>query len=292
MLHLNHPVRNNITHTSTSHPSMKKFFLFIPAIILALILAIGFGTDFQDIIRNLIVQQPPVVTILPQTSDIIPNNVVRAMIGQVDQQIALNDLRKLTGVEQVCLDHGCYTITNRPTGSVGLQWAKDYVSERLVGMGYDVQVQDWSYGGYADQNLIIRKPGKLLPENEIYFVAHLDGVSNAPAADDNGSGVVSLLQLASAIKNRSFNNTLILLFSTGEEQGALGVHYYVNQLTQEQLQAISYVVDVDMIGYDSNDDGVMELWNGEQPLDFVKLLGEIISAYQLDLNAQVVSDCG
>ena len=271
--------------------AMKKTLLFIPPLLIALAFVMVYSSNFPTIIHDLITQ-PPAVTLLPKTTDIAPNNVVWAMIGQVDQQKALSDLRKLTGEEQVCLDHGCYTISNRPTGSVGLQWAKDYVYEQLAEMGYKVQVQDWSYGGYADQNLIIRKPGSLQPENEIYFVAHLDGVSNAPAADDNGSGVVDLLQIARIIKNRSFHNTLVLLFSTGEEQGALGVHYYVNQLTQEQLQAISYVVDVDMIGYDSNNDGVMELWNGEQPLDFVNLLGEIITAYQLDLNAQVVSDCG
>ena len=281
-------IKNPQKHTIRD--AMKKTLLFIPPLLVAVAFVIGYSSNFPSIVHDLIIQ-PPTITLLTHASDITPNNVVRAMIGQVSQQKALSDLRKLTGVEQVCLDHGCYTITNRPTGSVGLQWAKDYVYEQLVGMGYEIQVQDWSYGGYTDQNLIIRKPGKLQPENEIYFVAHLDGVSNAPAADDNGSGVVSLLQLARVINNRSFSNTLVLLISTGEEQGALGVHYYVNQLTQEQLQAISYVVDVDMIGYDSNNDNVMELWNGEQPLDFVTLLGEIITAYQLEMTAQVVSDC-
>jgi hypothetical protein len=270
---------------------MKKIFLFVPAILTALVFIIGYSSNFPSLIHDLLTQ-PPTVTLLPQTSNITPSNVVWAMIGQVDQQTALTDLGRLTGADQICLGNDCYTITNRLTGSPGLQWAKDYVSTQLTGMGYDVQVQDWSYGGYNDQNLVIRKPGKLTPENEIYFVAHLDGVSSGPGADDNASGVVSLLQLARAIKNRSFNNTLVLLFSTGEEQGALGVHYYVDQLTQQQLEVISYMLDVDMLGYDSNDDGTMELWNGDQPLDFVKLLGEIINAYQLGLNTQVVSDCG
>lgn len=275
-----HPVRD----------AMKKTLLVIPPLLVALAFVIGYSSNIPSLILDLI-KQPPTVTLLPHTSSEVSNNVVWAMIGQVDQQKALTDLRRLTGAEQICLPQGCYTITNRFTGSEGLQWAKDYVVAQLNGMGYSVQIQDWSNGSYADQNLIIRKPGNLQPENEIYFVAHLDGEANAPAADDNGSGMVDLLQLARIIKNRTFHNTLVLLFSTGEEQGALGVHYYVNQLTQEELDAISYVVDVDMVGYDSNDDSVMELWNGEQPVDFVEQLDGIIQAYQLDLITQIVSGC-
>jgi len=269
---------------------MKKTILLIPPFLVALAFVIGYSSNIPSLIHDLITR-PSVTKVLPHTAVVVPNNVVWAMIGQVDQPKALSDLRKLSGAEPVCLPQGCYTITNRFTGSEGLQWAKDYVLAQLASMGYSVEVQNWSRGSYADQNLIIRKPGILHPENEIYFVAHLDGEAGAPAADDNGSGVVDLLQLAKIIKNRPFHNTLVLLFSTGEEQGALGVHYYVDQLTQEQLDAISYVVDVDMVGYDSNNDGLMELWNGDQPLDFVGLLDGIIQAYQLNLTAQVESDC-
>jgi hypothetical protein len=290
MLKREHSGNNDNPHDQTVRDVMKKTLLFIPPLLVALAFMIGFSSNIPSLIRDLITQ-PPTVTLLPHTAAVVPNNVVWAMIGQVDQQKALTDLRRLTGEEQICLPQGCYIINNRFTGSEGLQWAKDYVVAQLAGMGYSVQVQNWSSGSYADQNLVIRKQGTLHPENEIYFVAHLDGEVNAPAADDNGSGVVDLLQLARTIKNRSFYNTLVLLFSTGEEEGNLGVHYYVGQLTQEQLDAISYVVDVDMVGYDSNNDNMMELWNGEQPLDFVELLNGVIQAYQLNLSTQVVSDC-
>jgi len=46
-----------------------------------------------------------------------------------------------------------------------------------------------------------------------------------------------------------------------------------------------------MLGYDSNNDGVMEFWNGSQPVDFVQLLVDIINAYPLSLEPQIVSGC-
>jgi hypothetical protein len=290
MLHQEHPGSHKNPHDRTPSPLMKKIVLFVPPLLVALAFVIGYGSNIPSLVVDLI-NQPATITLSPQASPVSTNNVIWAMVGQVDQQRALTDLRRLSGAEQLCLPQGCYTITNRFTGSEGLQWAKNYVLVQLAGMGYSVQVQDWSSGSFADQNLIVRKPGTLQPENEIYFVAHLDGEAGAPAADDNASGVVDLMQLARIIKNRAFHNTLVLLFSTGEEQGALGVHDYVNHLTQQQLDAISYVVDVDMVGYDSNNDGVMELWNGEQPLDFVELLDGVLHAYQLELTSQVVSDC-
>ena len=46
-----------------------------------------------------------------------------------------------------------------------------------------------------------------------------------------------------------------------------------------------------MLGYDSNNDGAMEFWNGTQPVDFVQLLSDIIHAYQIGLVPEIVSGC-
>src|SRR5690349_14490459 len=133
-------------------------------------------------------------------------DTVRELLRQVNNDRALTDLQRLTGEEPICTDNGCFTIKDRATGSEGLQWAKDYVYQELISLEYSVEFQDWSYSGYADQNLIVRKLGKVFPGEELYFVAHLDGVDpkgavGAPAADDNASGVVDLMELARALRN-------------------------------------------------------------------------------------------
>jgi len=225
------------------------------------------------------------------TTDKTPIEPAWEMLGQIDQERALVDLRRLTGEEPICTSDGCYTITNRETGTVGLKWAKVYVTETLVDLGYSVEVMDWSRSGYADQNIIARKPGVVYPDEEIYFIAHLDGyLFNNPAADDNASGVVSLLELARVLSTRYFNYTVVIFFSTGEEHGCLGVHSFVDGYP-ERLGAIKYLVNVEMLGYDSNGDGKMELWNGDQPLDFTQLLAKIINANRINLVPEIVSGC-
>jgi len=83
---------------------------------------------------------------------------------------------------------------------------------------------------------------------------------------------------------------VVIFFSTGEEHGSLGSYKFVEDYP-ERLPSIQYVVSVEMLGYDSNNDGLMELWNGSQPVDFVQMLVDIINAYPLDLEPQIVSGC-
>lgn len=85
------------------------------------------------------------------------------MFGQIDKEEAVLALRQLTGEEPICTDTECYTIGNRFTGSEGLRWAKNYLYKELVTLGYYVELQDWSLGGYSDQKLIARKVGRNTP---------------------------------------------------------------------------------------------------------------------------------
>jgi hypothetical protein len=226
-------------------------------------------------------------------------DLVWEMLGKVSKDRALNDLKRLTGEEPICIENECYIIHNRYTGSEGLSWAKNYVYQELVGLGYEVNFQDWSSSGYTDQNIIARKSGALYPEEEIYFVAHLDGekklwLNRFPAADDNASGVVDILELARVLKDYSLSRTVMLLISTGEEQDALGVQSFLDQLSSSELRSIQYVVNTDMIGYDANQDHVMELWHGDHPpsIDLVHTISETIQTYQLDLSPRFIVGCG
>jgi hypothetical protein len=221
------------------------------------------------------------------------------VLGEVNFERALNDLNLFTGEAPVCIDNSCYTIKNRLTGSDGLQWAKDYVHSVLTRLGYPVELHNWSRSGYTDQNIIARKPGVLHPEEEIYLVAHVDGANaispdRYPAADDNASGVVDIFEVARVFSKYSFERTVVFLFSTGEEQGTLGVLSFLDKLSEDDLRAIKYAINIDMIGYDANQDGVMELWYGDDDssLELVTKMNEIIHNYQLDLSTKFVVGCG
>lgn len=267
---------------------MKISTILFPIILFGVVFGFGLKTDSRNIPNHINSQSVFFDISSIPIIEIIPWETVSSMIGQVNQARVMTDLRKLTGAEQVCLDHGCYTITNRVTGSTGLQWAKDYIEEELIKVGYSVVRQNWS----DDQNLIVNIMGSSGQNEVICFLAHIDGVANSSAADDNASGVVSLMELARILSSRSFRTSIVLIFSTGEEQGVLGIQSYVDLLTPQEVNSIKSVINVDMIGYDANNDKLMELFNGSQPVEFVQSLAEIITAYHIGLLPQIYSDCG
>jgi acetylornithine deacetylase/succinyl-diaminopimelate desuccinylase-like protein len=252
---------------------------------------LGFSLDYEKQL-SILFSRPTSTSEPTLPIEIRPKDVVWEMLERVDQERILKDLRRLTGEEPICTENGCYTITGRETGSEGLRWAKDYVNETLVSLGYEVEIMNWSRDGYKDQNIITRKRGLVYPDEEIYFIAHLDGyLDNNPAADDDASGAVSLLELARILSGRSLSRTVVIFFSTGEEHGSLGSRSYVNQISKRQLNAIKYLVSIEMLGYDSNNDGKMELWTGDDSLDFVEKLSKIIYAYDISLVPVVFTDC-
>jgi hypothetical protein len=220
-------------------------------------------------------------------------------ITQADQSRVMAALQRVTGLEPICTENGCHTINNRVTGSEGLRWVKEYIYSELVKLGYAVEVQSWTRSGYTDQNIIAMKLGEIMPNEEIYFVAHMDGVNGGatdlfPAADDNASGVIDLLEMARVISSISFQRTVVFLFTTGEEQGTLGVRDYLDHLSQQELSSIKFAVDIDMVGYDANRDAKMELWyGGHAPsLALAQTMSDIIKTSQFHLAPGFVIGCG
>ncbi len=107
--------------------------------------------------------------------------------------------------------------------------------------------------------------------------------------------LVSLLELARVLSGRTLSRPVVLFFSTGEEHGSLGSHSFVEQYP-ERLGEIKYLVSAEMLGWDSNNDGKMQLWSGDPVLypssmEFTQLLSEIITAYSLNLIPQIVTGC-
>ena len=166
---------------------MRRLLTLFCVSLASMVLGIGLTTDCQSRPvsskgKALPSEMERAVRVIQQTTrddlnfeEVVPQDIIRELIEQVDRERALTDLRRLTGVDPICTAKGCYTITGRETGSEGLQWAKDYVYETLVSLNYSVEVLDWSFEGYSDQNIIARKQGKAYPGEEIYFSAHLDG---------------------------------------------------------------------------------------------------------------------
>jgi hypothetical protein len=105
---------------------------------------------------------------------------------------------------------------------------------RLRGLGLPTHVQTSEVVSTLDarvagtvHNVVARLPGTH-PSRAVLLVAHYDSVPTAAGAADNGSGVVTLLETARALRaGPPLKNDIIFLFTDGEEEGLLGVQGFL-----------------------------------------------------------------
>jgi leucyl aminopeptidase len=103
----------------------------------------------------------------------------------------------------------------------------------------------------------------------VILSAHLDSTSiqsdytQAPGAEDNASGSAALLEAARLLRDFRFERSLQIIWFTGEEQGLYGSSYFITHLPAGKTYA--GVVNLDMFGYDSDDDRCFELHVGTLP---------------------------
>jgi hypothetical protein len=134
----------------------------------------------------------------------------------------------------------------RPAGSAAERRAAGLVEARLRSYGYLVSVQSFSLpGGGVSRNVVAS--GGAAPR--VVVLAHVDGVRRGPAANDNGSGVAVLLELARVLRGTPG----VVFVATGAEERVetrsrihLGAARFVELGPR---QGIRLAVSLDMVGY-------------------------------------------
>ena len=75
----------------------------------------------------------------------------------------------------------------------------------------------------------------------------MDAKSDAPGANDDGSGVAAMMELAKIMSKRSFPYTIIFVAVTGEEQGLYGARHLAELAKKENWNIVA-MLNNDMIG--------------------------------------------
>jgi aminopeptidase YwaD len=107
-------------------------------------------------------------------------------------------------------------------------------------------------------NVIVDLPGTDKAAEVVIVGAHFDAVMDAPGADDNGTGVAALLEMARVYKGRPTHRTIRLAFFNLEEEGLVGSTAYADSLGEkiDQKQVtITGMIALDMLGYFSDKPG-------------------------------------
>ncbi|HYH84437.1 MAG TPA: M20/M25/M40 family metallo-hydrolase, partial [Pyrinomonadaceae bacterium] len=155
----------------------------------------------------------------------------------------------------------------RATATQGSAMARAYIMRRFgdagampLGTSYERSFQlTAGKGGKAHKkeqtgvNLVAYVRGKSHPARFIVVTAHYDhlGVRDGKiynGADDNASGVATLLQLAAHLSRERPDNSVVFAALDAEEVGLLGAHALVAQLKAEKRDVILNV-NLDMVGH-------------------------------------------
>jgi Zn-dependent M28 family amino/carboxypeptidase len=95
--------------------------------------------------------------------------------------------------------------------------AADYLERSFRELGDQPGDEPFTSAGRTVRNLIVERPGRRTPERILVIGAHYDSVRGSPGANDNGSGVAALLELARLLAGADLAMTLRFVAFVNEE---------------------------------------------------------------------------
>jgi len=230
---------------------------------------------------------------------ITPDPYIQSMIDQVGADVAYDHVGDLSGEWQVIVNEIPHTFYTRYSyAEVPIKRATKFTYDYFQALGLNMDFDYYTSLGPELRNVIAEQPGITTPSCIILLVGHLDSYSivdpynYAPGADDNASGATGVMMAASILSQYEFECTIRYILFTGEEQGYYGSWDYAEEV-YNRGETIAALVNLDMIGYDSNAFPVIELHtrasNGGDLL-IANTFNDVVTAYNLDLTSQIVQD--
>lgn len=193
----------------------KKIVLFI-LIALVCLLIIGYGIFSKGLIRR------PTEHIVYNESDI--------------------DFSKQA---QVYMEYIGTNLPNRCTMFDQHDSAQNWIVSELVNAGYSQdQISLQNVKGKFGKNIILKVPGTDA-DRFIVAGAHYDG----DGVGDNGSGIALLLAEAVGLKQYELPVTTYFVFFDAEEVGGYGATTFAESLSDEEINSILYMINIDAIAF-------------------------------------------
>ena len=208
--------------------------------------AIPYKNDGAVAIFNKEARLPRLNRDFPQVTEVNPT--IREMLNQVNQD-------SLRATVQHLQDYG-----HRIWNSENAFAASDWIAGRMQALGLEVEQQPfyantWLGSGEAAPNVIGIQRGTLYPDTYVVCGSHFDSFSweammggQAPGADDNATGVASVLESARIMTQYEFEYSIVYCAYGCEEMGLYGSEAYASRCQQEGMDIIGYFNN-DMNGY-------------------------------------------
>jgi len=183
------------------------------------------------------------------------------------------------------------------TSPRALRRAAHYLATQFAKFGWATGGQLVSAWGKIYRNVVaIKNPdwprqGEELPP--LLIGAHYDTVSGSPGADDNASGLVVLLEVASRLRARPLARPIWLVAFCLEEQGRLGSQAFASRLKAERRELAGAII-LECVGFARSETGSQQIPPGVPIVvptqgDFLAIVGDEASrslVLQLEQEAQ------
>ena len=156
------------------------------------------------------------------------------------------------------------TLCSHPAGrnyieKKGLALARGYIAGQFRSSGYQVEFDVYQIAGEDYANIEVMRLGEAYPDEIIVVGAHYDAVVGAPGANDNGSGVAALLELADRFKDVVSPRSIRFVAFVNEEPphfmtGTMGSDVYARHVARRKENIIA-MYSLETIGYFRDDAG-------------------------------------
>lgn len=162
------------------------------------------------------------------------------MVSQVSETNLLAHLEAVDGIRH-------YT-----AAPARLEEVRTYIEQQFSQYGLATERHEFTFANTPMHNILGRKSGA--GDEAITYIidGHFDGVSNSPAADDNGSAVAGMLEILRIMSQYDFQHSLRFIGFDAEELGLIGSQRYV-QNAIKPYEDIRGVLNFEMIGFYSDE---------------------------------------
>jgi aminopeptidase YwaD len=127
-----------------------------------------------------------------------------------------------------------------------------WLAGQYTSFGYtpaQITADTYSYSGSTCKNLVITKVGTVYPNTYVIVCGHYDSI-NGTGTNDNGSGVVSILEVARLLQNVETEYSIKFINFSGEEDGLKGSQHFVSSVVNATTPRmdIRLVFNLDEVG--------------------------------------------
>lgn len=118
------------------------------------------------------------------------------------------------------------------------------------------------------------------PDHCVMLGAHSDSVPEGPGINDDGSGTLSLIEVATQLTKFRVTNCVRFAWWSAEEEGLLGSGFYASTLPAEENNKIRLFMDYDMLGSPNFAYQIYNATNDENPSGSEELRNLYVDWYE------------